>query len=404
MKNRVGVLYVQPNSEIGGSDICLLRMVQTLDKNRFAPTVVMPCDGPLVPAFEREGAAVRFVPMAHLRTIPSPRYQVGYTARYWPTVFALRRAILAENPAIVHTNSLYSLYGAWAARLAGRPHVWHIREIPPNVPVARPALAAFVRSMSAKVVHMTRACERSLFGARPPRNSCILYEGLSLQEFGAGITGARIRAGIGIGPETPLVGFVGRLDPWKGLDVFVRAAAIVHRLFPGAHFLVAGDAPKGYERHALEMRELADRSGVAAQMHFCGFRHGFREIPELMASLDVFCHTSVRPEPFGLVIIEAMAMRRPVIATAMGGPLEILVDGESGFLVPPGQPERLAASVLRLLADRQLAETIGNAARHRIESRFTVSGFRDNLSAIYDNVLVGGAPHVRNTAARGAAT
>jgi glycosyltransferase involved in cell wall biosynthesis len=387
MNKRATVLYVQPNSEIGGSDICLLRMIQALDQDRFAPVVVVPRDGPLVPAFQQEGARVRFVEMAHLRTKLSPLYQSGYAAKYWPTVLKLKQTILEEQAAVVHTNSLYSLYGAWAARFAGRPHVWHVREIPPAIPVAKSALAAFVRGMSAKVVHMTSACQTSLFGRHVPSNSCVLYEGLSLSEFGTEVSGAGIRAQLGIDAETPLVGFVGRLDPWKGLDVFVKAAAMVHPRFPAAHFLVAGDAPKGYEGHAREMRNLADSLGLSGRIHFCGFRHGFLDIPQLMASLSMLCHTSVRPEPFGLVLIEAMAMSRPVIATRMGGPLEIIVDRESGFLIAPKQPQLLADSVCRLLANPKLTERVGRAARRRVETQFPVSGFRDKLSAIYSEVL-----------------
>ena len=391
MNQRTTVIYIQPNSEIGGSDICLLRMIEALDKDRFAPVVIVPRDGPLVPGFQAEGAKVRFIEMAYLTTKPSPSHHFHYLRKYWPTVLALKRAILEEHGDIVHTNSLYSLYGAWAARLAGRPHVWHIREIPPAVPIAKPALAAFVAGMSARVVNMTSACEVSLFGSRAPQHSCVLYEGLSLAEFRGDVTGARIRAELGIDTATPLIGFVGRLDPWKGLDVFIRAAAIVHTRLPAAHFLVAGDAPKGYENQARSMRELAERSGLTGQIHFCGFRHGFRDIPELMASLDVLCHTSVRPEPFGLVLIEAMAMSRPVVATRMGGPLEIIVDGDSGFLIPPNRPELLAESVYGLLANPDSMQRMGRAARVRIESRFPVSGFRDRLCAIYDDVLRSGS-------------
>jgi glycosyltransferase involved in cell wall biosynthesis len=387
MSKRTTVVYVQPNSEIGGSDICLLRLVQALDKDRFEPIVVLPRQGPLVSAFERAGARIRFIKMATLRTKLSPLYQLGYLGRYWPTVLKLRSLLIEEQAQIVHTNSLYSLYGAWAARLANVPHVWHIREIPPDVPFGRAALAAFVQFMSGRVVCMTEACQRALFPTRVPEWSSVLYEGIDLSEFRRDITGERVRSELGIDLRTPVVGFVARLDPWKGLEIFVKAAAVVHERFPGAHFLVAGDAPQGYESHARKMRGLAAESGLSEHMHFCGFRHSFDAIPELMASLTMLCHTSVRPEPFGLVLIEAMAMSRPVIATRMGGPLEIVADQETGVLIPPGDPQQLAEAVCRLLANPIELQRMGEAGRRRVEERFPVKEFGAKLSWLYDSLL-----------------
>src|SRR4030095_15142298 len=119
------ILYIQPNSETGGSDHCLFRLVCTLDRCRYEPVVVLPQNGPMAPLFERIGVKVRFQQMAQLRTIPSLHYQTRYLARFWSTVAQLACVIRDERIDIVHTNSLYSLYGAWAARRARRPHVWH---------------------------------------------------------------------------------------------------------------------------------------------------------------------------------------------------------------------------------------------------------------------------------------
>lgn len=400
MSARTKVAYIQPNSEIGGSDICLLRMIQALDKDRFEPLIILPKEGPLVPAFEREGASLRYVPMLQLRTIPSPVYQFGYLSRYWPTVLQLRDILRRENVQIVHSNSLYSLYGAWAAKLAGRPHVWHIREIPPKIPVAHGALAQVVRTMSAECVFMTEACQTSLFGRRIPEHSSVLYEGISLAEFSEEIDGSRVRSDLGIASNVPLVGFVGRLDPWKGVEVFIKAAALVHARFPEAHFLVAGGAPKGFERYDAQLRQLASSSGLSSRMHFSGFRYTHDDIPDLMASLTMLAHTSVEPEPFGLVLIEAMAMGRPLIATKMGGPLEIVAEGETGLLVPPRDPAQLANAISGLLEDPDRIRRMGQAARRRIHDRFPVDAFRKKLSAIYDRVV--GARMARSQAAGGA--
>src|SRR5262245_60805509 len=122
------ILYVQPNNEVGGSDIALLRTIAVLDRARYTPLVVLPDDGPMSAPLREAGAELHFAPMKQLRTLPSASYQGSYLAAIVPTVRRLRALIAEQQVALVHTNSLYCLYGGWAARLAGCPHLWHVRE------------------------------------------------------------------------------------------------------------------------------------------------------------------------------------------------------------------------------------------------------------------------------------
>src|SRR5262245_48529353 len=120
---RKRILYVQPNNEVGGSDIALLRLIQGLDRQRVEPCVVLPSNGPMTRLLQAEGVRLLFLPMTQLRTLPSPGYQARYLARVWPTVRDLALLIREERVDIVHTNSLYCLYGGFAARLAHKPHL-----------------------------------------------------------------------------------------------------------------------------------------------------------------------------------------------------------------------------------------------------------------------------------------
>jgi glycosyltransferase involved in cell wall biosynthesis len=234
---------------------------------------------------------------------------------------------------------------------------------------------------------MSHACVYPLFGKRSaPRNVTILGDGIDLKEFRLEVSGSRIRKELGIKPEAPVVGFVARLDPWKGLDVFLKAAAMLSRHFPEAHFLISGGAPEGFERYEQRMRRLAATLGLDGRVHFLGWRYALDDIPELMAALTVFSHTATDPEPFGLVLIEAMAMQRPVVAAQAGGPLEIIVDSESGFLTTPGNPEAHAEAVALLLRDPARARTVGQAGRRRVEEQFSLDRFGHNMAKIYNVV------------------
>lgn len=394
------ILYVQPNSEVGGSDIALLRAVEALDRDRHEAVVALPGEGPLAPMLRAAGARVRLVPMAQLRTLPSPAHQARYLARFAPAVRALRRVAGEEGCALVHTNSLYCLYGGFAARAARLPHLWHVREIPPEVPLARPALGRLVLALSSRVVAMTQGCADALLGPRLAAARAdrvrVLSEGLDLDATWSptrvAAEGRDIRAELGLDPGTPLVGFVARLDPWKGLDVFLDAAARVRAGVPGAVFLVSGDAPAGFEAHRDAMVARAAALGLGESVRFLGWRYRLGDIPALMAALDVFCHASVRPEPFGLVLIEAMAMRAAVVAARAGGPAEIVEDGVSGLLAAPGDPDALAGAVLSLLSDADRRRRVAEAGRARVEARYSRAAFAASLNALYDEALADAAP------------
>lgn len=384
------ILYVQPNSEVGGSDIALLRTVEALDPDQFAPVVVLPAEGPLAPMLRAAGATVRLLPMMQLRTLPSPTYQSRYLARIWPTVRRLAALMREERAELVHTNSLYCLYGGFAARLAGVPHLWHVREIPPAIPVARPALGRMVLALSRMVVCMTQACADPLFGRQAQdRRIRLLSEGLDLREWSRDSITRSIRAELGIPVTAPVIGFVARLDPWKGLDVFLEAAARIAPEFPDAVFLVSGDAPAGFEAYRDSMIARAEALGLGGRIRFLGWRYRLADIPALMADLDIFCHTSIAPEPFGLVIIEAMAMGCPVIAARAGGPMEIVEDGASGLLTSPGDADALAGAMRDLLSDPGRRARIAAAGRARVEAVYSRTAFSTRLRALSEEALAG---------------
>jgi glycosyltransferase involved in cell wall biosynthesis len=386
------VVYVQPTSEVGGSDIALLRLVSRLDTARFRPVVVLPRNGPLVERLQATGASVRILPMQQLRPSWSPREQGRFLLHFWPTVRRLARLVRLEDAALVHSNSMYSFYGAWAARLARVPHVWHVREFPELPGPLLQAMTFMVRRHSARTVAMTTAIAELFPGVARQRGEVVrIPDGIDLDVFHPQVDGARIRRELGLDPGAPLIGFVARLDPWKGADVFLRAAAIVARSHPAAHFLVCGGELAGHRSHATEIRTLADQLGIAGRVHFTGWRYRLDDIPEVMASLTVLVHTAIRPEPFGLVLVEAMATGRPVVAARDGGVPEVVDDGVTGVLCPPGDAEACATAINRMLDDPELSARMGGAGRRRAEQLFEVRAYTRAVERLYGDVLGGAA-------------
>jgi glycosyltransferase involved in cell wall biosynthesis len=192
---------------------------------------------------------------------------------------------------------------------------------------------------------------------------------------------------IGVSPGLPVVGHVARLDRWKGIDVFLRAASICHQQFPDARFLVVGGEIEGSTEYAKSLYQLAEDLGLRDVVQFTGWRYGPEEMPDVYPALDILVLASTSPEPFGLVLLEAMATAKPVIATNHGGPSEICVDGETALLIPPGDPGKLADAILTLLRNPETGKRMGLAGRKRVEEVFDHHRCVQAIEKVYQELL-----------------
>jgi len=213
----------------------------------------------------------------------------------------------------------------------------------------------------------------------------VLLDGIEVERFRPDVSGSAIRAGLGLPASAPLVGFVSRLDPWKGVEVFLRAAAIVAAERDDVRFAIWGGSLPGHKAYRDELLSLAFELDLTRRLIFAGWSTPDR-MPEVMAAIDVLVHTSVRPEPLGLSLMEAMAAGRPVVASRAGGVLETVLDGETGLLVAPGDVDGVARALLELLADPGRAKEMGEAGRRRALALFGMPAHARAVEAIYDDV------------------
>lgn len=387
---RIRVLYLQSNSEIGGSDIALLRILENLDLGRFDPVVVVPSNGPLIAAFSEHGARVILMPrMLKVTTRKGRLYHLRFIVNYPWAVAKLVRIMRREQIDLVHTNTLHNLYGFMAAWVARLPHVWHVREIVSQSATIRRVEAYLAPRFSDRLVAVSHAAAEMFRNGKNdvPPHLRVVPDGVDLESFHPQASGVRIRAELGIDPDAPVVGLVGRLDAGKGVDVFLEAAAICHDEFPEARFVVCGGEVRGQEEVARAAVRHAAELGLGDRVSFTHWRYRPEDMPEVYAALDVLVSASTTPESFGLVLIEAMASARPVIATDHGGPREVCAEGETGLLVPPRDPPRMAGAILDLLRDRARAAAMGAEGRRRAEQRFDQQDRVRQLEALYDEVL-----------------
>ncbi len=338
---RPTVLCVQPVAEQGGSDQALLRMAGQLSTAGWDVHIALPAPSPMAASYESAGATLHVVPMRRISTSHSLGHWAAYAAG-WPAGVAhltgLARRCRAD---LVHSNSLHSWYGWAAARLAGLPHIWHAREIVTQSGAALRLERYLCRHHADLVLAASGAVADQLPGAA----TRLAYELAAPQDFVPGRAG-RARALYGLDDAVPTVGYVGRVDTWKGVDVLLEAFELVKERHPGAAAVVAGGKVRGTEAY---YRGLEARAGVTGAL-WLGPLPG-AEAADLMADLDVLAYPSTGPEPWGLTLVEALACGVPVVATDAGGPREMLAGLGPGVarLVPPGDVAGLADALGALL-------------------------------------------------------
>jgi glycosyltransferase involved in cell wall biosynthesis len=270
-------------------------------------------------------------------------------------------ARFAGGPGIVHTphgHVFYGYFGPFTTRAF----------------ILAERIAALVTD---RIVTLTDAGRKDHlhFGIGAPEKYRVIPSGIDIGRF-EGKDGSGVRAEIGCGTG-PVVGWAGRLVTVKDCGTFLRAMALVLAKRPDAYVVIAGD---GEEHDALVL--LAEELGISARVRFLGDR---RDMPHVLASFDVFVLSSVN-EGFGRVIIEAMAAGAPVVSTAVGGTPEVIDDGVTGLLVPPGDPGKMAEAVLRVLGEPGLAERLRDRARLGMV-RFTTRFMVDAYEEIYRDLL-----------------
>lgn len=355
MKPRV--LHICSDTNIGGAGhYALTLLTQPELTQRYEAAVACP-EGALAVALRRAGVQVMLYP--------------GADASFsWPALRSLYALIQSWRPRIVHTHG--ALAGRVAAALAGARIVYTKHGLAAGseqaIQVRSPGLflrRAAVRSFADRIVAVSDAVGRSLVasGADPARIR-VIPGGVDLQEFEA------------VKPLEPgVVGAFGRLSREKGFDILLTAMS---QLRDRASLILGGDGPQ-----AAALRQQVTELRLNDSAELTGF---VADVPVFLGRLGIFAQPS-RSEGLGLTIVQAMAAGRPVVATRVGGIPEVVVDGETGLLVPPEDPGALAAALRRLLADPALARRLGDAGRRRAREHFSARRMAQQTAAMYGELV-----------------
>ncbi len=369
------ILFVHGVTEIGGAERELLAMLDRLPQRGYRPVVACPDSGALVVELKRRSVEARCTPM------PPWRKLFAYPKRA-AAVRALREIITAVRPVLLHTNDIWWVPQTLrAAAGLGVPVVAHARqEIEP------PKVRQYELDDVDLVFPVSRRIQQSLeAGGILPERLQVLYSGVDLSRMPDQPDGQAIRRRFGIPAEALVLGTVANLFARKGYEVMLRALPTILKSSPAVHYLIVGSGDAAYE---ARLRTVVRNLGAENHVHFAGFQES---VSPCLAAMDVYVHPALM-EGFGIAVLEAMALRKPVVATTTGGLPEIVQDGETGLLVPPGDPDALAKVISLLLRDSAHRTALGEAGRVRVAAHFTVDAMMDRLTSGYGALLGQAAP------------
>jgi len=357
-------LHVNTQKTWGGGEQQTVLLATGLEARGHEATVVCQPGSPLSERCREAGLAVEEVRM---------RGEADLRAAW-----TLRSIIRRGDYDIVHLHTAHAhTLGTAAVALARRGRCIVSRRV--IAPAAVGLLSGFKYHHGvARYIAISQAVRQTLLaGGVEPEKIAVVHSGIEIERLeGAGSGG--LREEFRLPPEAPIVGHVGSLTEAKGQRTLLEAVPVVLDACPEARFVIVGD---GELREVLEAR--AKELDIAERVVFTGFR---ADVARFLALFDVFCMPSVR-EGLCTSVLEALALRRPVVATSVGGLPEIVADGRTGLLVPPGDPEALGGAIVRLLTDKDLASSLAERSRRLVEEKFTAQAMVEGTIRVYLEVM-----------------
>jgi len=388
------ILYIESNVDgtIGGSYYSLLYLIQGLNKAKYEPVVLFCEEHPLLEKYER--AAQRVIIQNYGPTSSPPENTITDVLKIIPRFYKyvikkqkiIKEIIKSVSPDLIHLNNGYDINHDWilAGKLNGIKVVTHDRGTRPPVSIQT---RMFVRWLDAIISVSDDYLNNVIKNNLKPKIARRVYNGLdpymvikSMSNHDRNI----MRNNLGIKDNETLIGMIGNITPWKGQHIFLAAINIILEKYNNVKVIVVGKTARGDEQYENDLKQFIKANSMSDKVCLMGFR---KDVPELLNAIDIFVHSSIEPEPFGRVILEAMALGKPIVATNFGGTIEQIVHGESGILVPPNDHRKMAEGIEGLLIDQKKAKTLGENALLRLKDKFSIRNMVDGVEKIYSEIF-----------------
>jgi glycosyltransferase involved in cell wall biosynthesis len=335
----------------------------------------------IVDLYEKSDLKLFVLPLIRIRKTKNPITLISYIYHFSKTVLLLYKFIRKHKIELVHTNDLLDFPGNIAAYLAGVPSVQHIRLIVERPKWLNIALKRITLTFSSRVICVSKSVKELMYPGIIEKVT-ILYDWLDMETVEHTTGDSSLHDELGLDPNTPLVGCVGRLEKIKGQHLFIQAADIVADHVPDSHFVLVGGPTTNKASYSHYLMDLRERCKNGGNISFLGYRN---DIANIMQQLAVMVQASIVPEAFGLVVMEAMASGAIVVAPDLGGAKEQVIGGVNGYLYEAGNYREMAEKIIAALKNLNDSVLRGNA-RQFAKTTFDKKSSVEKLMTIYDAI------------------
>ena len=405
------VLYVEQADvgTTGGSHVSLLELIKALNGYEYELLVMFYEENRLLEEFREIADKVMVYKKPRMLNIRDrlPALRLPLMAPFGIVLTAFQKAfnliaaihticgfvgfLRRERIDLVHLNNAFHIGFDWliASRLCGAKCITHQRGLD-----AVPRTAKFYIRLYDRIICVSEHIRDALrmHGLPVAEKACVIYNGLDMGAF-AGKIGRNpsiVKRELGFEHDEPVIGVVGNIKPWKGQRVVVDAVFLLKREYSRVRCLLIGSPLEGPAYFQSLKNRVAEKR-MGKNVFFVGFR---KDVSDFMNTVDILIHSSIKPEPFGRVILEGMALGKPVIATNIGGPAEIIENNVSGLLVRPSDPQAMAERISYLLKHKGVRQRLGRMAVQRVKEKFDINLIAGQVDEVYKSLLANGADDV----------
>lgn len=396
------VLYLENAIGYGGSAICLKLIAAHLDKRKYYPIIVTSRNDEGHKDFKNVAEWLhvpdRFIEreiikkkiediffrlnISQRRSIELTASIVDYSINFLPYLFKLIVLVKRKRVDLIHLNNeaLCNMGGVVVAKLLKIPCISHVRG-----PTWDSRTSKWLYRNVDYFITVSDWIKGEVLKLNVPEDRIItVWDGRDLEEFNIQTDGARLRKELGLRPNQLSVGMVGVLNPWKGHKVFIEASEKFLDQFPDCKIFIIGSAPQKYMHYEAELKSIVYERKLGKNIIFTGHR---KDVAQIMGILDIIVHASIEPDPYPNVVVEAMLAGKPIIASNMGGPVEMIENYKTGILILPKDPTILAEKICELLRNPKMRIALGKEARKVAVERYSIKKHVRRIEAVYEEVM-----------------
>lgn len=375
------ILFIHQSAELYGSDKTLLYLVANLDKNKFFPIVILPNDGPLKVELEKENVKVIIAPVLKLyRKMFTPSNLLKFVNDYFKGTKTIKAIKKEHKIDFIYSNTLAVLLGFFYCFFHKTKHIWHVHEIIESPTIFTKAFRFFLNN-STNTVIIHNSIATSNFWNCKGKNQ-VIWNGIATFPEINSEKKETIRKTILNSNNEVIFALVGRISRWKGQMLLLDTFNELIKKHQNIKLVYIGSAPPNQEHFLHSLKEKISEYDLLNNVEIIPFQEN---INQLWQSIDVAVVPSTEPEPFGMVAIEAMFAKKPVVAANHGGLMEIVVNNETGFLVEPNNKTALNEALEKLINNPELRTTFGENGFQRATENFSIENYVRKIEDILEN-------------------